>query len=47
LAHKLPGVEAAYNRAPMVDRRRALMQAWADFGDGKDAANVVAFERRA
>jgi hypothetical protein len=46
LAHKLGGIEGAYNRASMVERRRPVMQAWADHCDGKDADNVVAFERR-
>jgi hypothetical protein len=45
LAHALGGVEAAYNRAAMVERGRPVMQAWADHCDGKDADNV-AFERR-
>jgi hypothetical protein len=38
----LGGVEGAYNRASMVERRRPVMHC-----DGKDADNVVAFERRA
>jgi integrase len=33
--------KAAYNRADMVERRRKVMQAWSDFLDGKQAANVV------
>jgi integrase len=37
--------KAAYNRGEMVDRRRAVMQAWADFLDGKHAANVVPLKR--
>jgi integrase len=37
--------KAAYNRAEMVDRRRVVMQAWADFLDGKHAANVVPLKR--
>jgi integrase len=36
---------AAYNRGEMVDRRRVVMQAWADFLDGKHAANVVQLKR--
>jgi hypothetical protein len=37
--------KAAYNRAGMVDRRRVVMQAWADFLEGKQAANVVPLKR--
>jgi integrase len=47
LAHKVYGVEAAYNRAAMIERRRPVMQAWADHCDGKSDDNVIAFERRA
>jgi hypothetical protein len=39
--------KAAYNRAKMVDRRRVVMQAWADFLDGKHAANVIPLPKRA
>jgi hypothetical protein len=41
LAHSLGGVEAAYNRAAMVERRRPVMQAWASFLVGGAEANVV------
>lgn len=35
LAHSVGSkVEAAYNRAQYLDRRRAMMQAWADYLDG-------------
>jgi integrase len=37
--------KAAYNRGEMVERRRKVMQAWTDFLDGKDAANVVPLRR--
>jgi integrase len=37
--------KAAYNRADMVDRRRKVMQAWADFLDDKHAANLVPLKR--
>jgi integrase len=47
LAHKLVGVEAAYNRAKLVELRRPWMQSWADHCDGKSADNVIAFEKRA
>jgi integrase len=49
LAHTLGGVEAANKRAAMVERRRPVMQAWADHCDG-NAPNenaVVAFGKRA
>jgi integrase len=35
-------VQAAYNRAETVERRREVMQRWADFLDGKESAKVVA-----
>ena len=31
LAHTLPAVEAAYARSNLFERRRALMQSWADY----------------
>jgi integrase len=46
LAHKLGGVEGAYNRASMVERRRPVMDRWADFLTGEGAAaTVVPFRR--
>ncbi len=33
LGHALQGVQRAYNRADMLDRRKLLMQAWADYLD--------------
>jgi hypothetical protein len=36
-----------YLRTTMVKRRKPVMQGWADHCDGKDADNVLAFERRA
>lgn len=44
LAHKVAsGVEAAYRRGDMIEKRRAMMAAWADYLTGKDrgGANVV------
>jgi integrase len=41
LAHKLGGVEAAYNRASMVERRKPIMQAWGDYLTGEGAAATV------
>lgn len=38
LAHKLPDkVEAAYNRGTMLEKRRPLMKAWAEFCDPENA----------
>ena len=37
LAHVSGGVIEAYQRSALVERRRPLMQAWADFLDGKAA----------
>jgi hypothetical protein len=49
LAHaKGDSTVAAYNRAEMVQRRRVVMQAWADYLDGKEAeasAKVVPLKR--
>jgi hypothetical protein len=39
--------KAAYNRGQMIARRRVVMQAWADFLDGKHAANVIPLPKRA
>jgi integrase len=46
LAHSLNAVEAAYARGSAVERRRALMTAWADHLDGKApaGATVVPFK---
>ncbi len=46
LAHKVASdVEAAYRRGQMTDKRRPLMQAWADFCSGVETeANVLNFE---
>ena len=36
-------VSRAYNRTSMLERRRPLMAAWADFVTGKTRDNVVPF----
>jgi hypothetical protein len=36
----------AYNRSDMLERRRPLMQSWADFVMGKNNANVVPLRAR-
>ncbi|NGM46908.1 integrase arm-type DNA-binding domain-containing protein [Rhodobacter sp. SGA-6-6] len=44
LAHQVgSAVERAYRRTDMIERRRAMMQAWADFLHGRDAGVVVKF----
>lgn len=47
LAHTVKGVEASYRRGDMVERRRAMMQAWADFTQAQPttAAEVVPIRR--
>lgn len=40
LAHGLDATEGAYRRETAVEKRRAIMQAWADYCEGK--SNVVA-----
>ena len=45
LAHATGGVVAAYQRSPMVERRRPLMQSWSDFVSGADT-KVVALKGR-
>ena len=47
LAHKVGNaVEAAYRRGDMVEKRRALMTAWADFLIGKDGSVAEDVEDR-
>jgi integrase len=48
LAHKFgSAVEAAYARSALLEQRRPLMQAWADYacGDAAEADNVVAMRQ--
>ena len=42
LAHVVGGVEGSYLRTDVLERRRVLMQAWADFvtGDGADVVRI-------
>lgn len=54
LAHVTTGVVGAYQRGTSTEKRRPIMQAWADFAAGKIAAGalldnsaVVPFERKA
>lgn len=41
LAHGLDAVEGAYRRATAVEKRRAIMQAWANYCEGKAGDNLV------
>lgn len=41
LAHKLEGVEGSYRTMTAVEKRREIMQSWADYCDGKTGQNVV------
>ena len=41
LAHQLDAVEGAYRRSTAVEKRRQIMQAWADYLEGKAGQNVV------
>jgi integrase len=48
LAHKLEDeTEAAYRRSDALEKRRALMQAWADYCNGVTADNVIPMHREA
>ena len=41
LAHTVKGVEGAYFRSDLFDRRRRLMDSWAAFVTGEGSATVV------
>jgi integrase len=43
LAHVVHGVEAAYARSDLLERRRPLMQAWASFAAGSTSAVILPF----
>jgi hypothetical protein len=48
LSHRVGNdVSRSYNRTSMLERRRPLMAAWADFVTGKTSANVVPFRAAA
>jgi integrase len=48
LSHRVGSAASrAYNRTSMLERRRPLMQAWADFVIGKTSDNVVPFRAAA
>ena len=46
LAHTVGGVEGAYFRSDLFDRRRRLMQRWADFATGRDARDAAVVRLR-
>jgi integrase len=47
LSHKIGStVSRAYARSDMLERRRPVMAAWADYVSGNDAAKVVALDGR-
>jgi integrase len=47
LAHQIGNaVERAYNRTDMLERRRPVMQQWADFIDGAATGKVIALKGR-
>lgn len=48
LSHRIgSAVSRAYNRTSMLERRRPLMQAWADFVTGKAGADIIPLRRAA
>ena len=49
LAHAVGGVEGAYRRGQLIEKRRALMNDYAAFLAGVEpqGGNVVPFERKA
>jgi len=46
LAHAVSGVEGAYFRSDLFERRPALMQSWADYLTGETADDVVRLRMR-
>ena len=47
LAHSVGnGVVQAYQRSSMIERRRPVMQRWADFLAGKGGAKIVSIGSR-
>lgn len=49
LSHAIAGVRGVYQTGKMLERRRQMMQGWADFcaGGGDSTSNVVPFKGRA
>ena len=45
LAHVIDGVEAAYRRSDALEKRRALMDLWAQYCEPKEGGNVIVFKK--
>lgn len=45
LSHTVQGVEAAYRRSDALEKRRALMEAWAQYCEPKSTDNVLKFRK--
>ncbi|NDB70113.1 MAG: site-specific integrase [Methylocystaceae bacterium] len=45
IAHTIQGVEAAYRRSDALEKRRALMEAWAQYCEPSNADNVLKFHK--
>ena len=41
LAHVVKGVEGAYQRSDLFERRRSVMQKWSDYVTGTSSADVI------
>ena len=41
LAHVVKDVEASYQRSDLFERRRSVMQQWADYVTGATSADVI------
>ncbi|MCY4612487.1 MAG: hypothetical protein OXB94_02545 [Nitrospira sp.] len=41
LAHVVKGVEGAYQRSDLFERRRSVMQKWSDYVAGSSSADVI------
>jgi hypothetical protein len=39
-------VERAYRRTDVLQQRRALMQAWADYCEPRDMTNIIRLEQK-
>ena len=46
LAHVVGGVEAAYQRSTMFDRRRKVMERWAGYLSSSDGGHVITMGRQ-
>ena len=45
ISHTVKGVEAAYRRSDALEKRRALMDAWAQYCEPKSVDNVLSFKK--